>query len=127
MEAETMAVSPEAGINVAVIGTGEMGSSVGQRLREKGARVITELNGRSEQSAQRAKNAGLEIINDDELLIEQSNLILSIVPPGVACAVADRFRGSLAKTAHKPTFVECNAIAPATVRRIEASLTETGC
>jgi len=122
-----MAVSSDRAMNIAVIGAGEMGSAVGRRLHKMGARVMTELNGRSEQSARRAKNAGLEIIDDDELLIRQSNLILSIVPPGVACAVADRFRGPLEKTAHKPTFVECNAIAPVTVRHIETILKETGC
>ena len=122
-----MALSQNTGINIAVIGAGEMGSAVGGRLRKMGARVMTELNGRSDESARRAKDAGLEIIDDEDLLIQQSNFILSIVPPGVAYAVADRFRGALAKTAHQPIFVECNAIAPATVRRIEAILRETGC
>jgi L-threonate 2-dehydrogenase len=122
-----MAVSSNARINIAVIGAGEMGSAVGRRLRMMGARVMTELNGRSGQSARRAKDAGLEIIDDDELLVQHSNLILSIVPPAAAFAVADRFRDPLARTADKPTFVECNAIAPATVRRIEACLRATGC
>jgi putative dehydrogenase len=121
-----MAVSPDLPVTVAVIGAGEMGSAVGRRLRESGARVITELKGRSEQSARRAANAGLEVIDDDQLLVEQANFMLSIVPPGVVCEVAERFRLPLTRTVHKPTFVECNAIAPATVRRIEARLSETG-
>jgi L-threonate 2-dehydrogenase len=122
-----MAISSNVPPTIAVIGAGEMGSAVGRRLREKGARVITELKGRSEQSARRAAEAGLEVINDDQLLAREANFILSIVPPGVACGVAERFRIPLSSTDRKPTFVECNAIAPQTVRRIEEILSETGC
>lgn len=122
-----MAVSSDVPVTVAVIGAGEMGSAVGRRLREMGARVVTELKGRSEQSARRAADAGLEVINDDQVLVREANFILSIVPPGVACAVAERFRIALSRTERKPTFIECNAIAPHTVRRIEAILSETGC
>jgi len=122
-----MAVSADGRVTVAVIGAGEMGSAVGRRLREMGARLITELKGRSEQSIRRVADAGLEVIDDDQLLVDEANFILSIVPPGVACAVAERFRGPLSRTEPKPMFVECNAIAPKTVRRIETILSETGC
>jgi L-threonate 2-dehydrogenase len=122
-----MAGSAEGRFTVAVIGAGEMGSAVGRRLRQRGARTLTELNGRSEQSARRVADAGLEVIDDDQRLVEEANFILSIVPPGVAEAVAERFRTTLTRTERKPLFVECNAIAPNTVRRIEAILSETGC
>jgi L-threonate 2-dehydrogenase len=122
-----MAVFSDVQPAVAVIGAGEMGSAVGRRLRQMGARVMTELKGRSEQSARRASDCGLEIIEDDQLLVREANFILSIVPPGVACAVAERFRAPLGSTERKPIFVECNAIAPQTVCRIEEILSETGC
>jgi L-threonate 2-dehydrogenase len=122
-----MAGSTESRLTVAVIGAGEMGSAVGRRLREMGARVLTELKGRSTQSARRVADAGLEVIDDDRLLVHEADFILSIVPPGVACAVAERFRALLGGTGRKPVFVECNAIAPKTMRRIEAILSETGC
>jgi L-threonate 2-dehydrogenase len=122
-----MTVSVENRVTVAIIGAGEMGSAVGRRLREMGARVITELKGRSERSSRRVAVAGLEVIDDDQWLVHEANFILSIVPPGVASAVAERFRGPLSRRDRKPTFVECNAIAPKTVRRIEAILSETGC
>lgn len=122
-----MAVSANGRVTVAVIGAGEMGSAVGRRLRAMGARVITELKGRSEQSARRVADAGLEVIDDDQLLVREANFIFSIVPPGVACAVAERLREPLSRTDRKPMFVECNAIAPKTVRRIEAMLSESRC
>ena len=122
-----MAVSSNVPLTVAVIGAGEMGSAVGRRLRQMGARVTTELRGRSEQSARRAADAGLEVINDDQLLVREANFILSIVPPGVASVVAERFRIPLSSTERKPIFIECNAIAPQTARHIEEILNETGC
>jgi L-threonate 2-dehydrogenase len=122
-----MAVSSDVPVTVAVIGAGEMGSAVGRRLRERGAHVITELQGRSEHSARRAADAGLEIIDNDQSLVDRARFILSIVPPGVACAVAERFRAPLRRTWGNPVFVECNAIAPETVRSINLALSETGC
>jgi len=114
-------------VTVAVIGAGEMGSAVGRRLLRMGARVITELRGRSEQSAGRVADAGLEVMDNDESLAREANFILSIVPPGVACAVAERFRGPLSRLARKPIFVECNAVAPKTVHKIETMLSAAGC
>jgi 3-hydroxyisobutyrate dehydrogenase-like beta-hydroxyacid dehydrogenase len=114
-------------LTVAVIGAGEMGSAVGRRLRQRGARVITELKGRSEQSSLRVADAGLEVIEDDRQLVDEAAFILSIVPPGVAVEVAERFRALLGRTERKPLFVECNAVAPRTVCRIQEILDESGC
>lgn len=107
---------------VAIIGAGEMGSAVGQRLRESGARVITTLKGRSAASVDRIRRANLEVIDDDDRLVGESAFILSIVPPGEAMAVAQRFREPLMRASRKPIFVECNAVSPATVRLIADSL-----
>jgi putative dehydrogenase len=112
---------------VAVIGAGEMGAAVGQRMREAGARVLTSLKGRSAESADRVAHAGLEVINDDDRLVREAAFVMSIVPPGQAIQVGERFRGPLMRAKEKPAFVECNAVSPATVRRIAASLAAAGC
>ena len=112
---------------IAIIGAGEMGAAVGQRLRESGARVITTLKDRSSASVERVRHANLEVIDDDNLLVRESAFILSIVPPGQATVVAERFREPLIRADVKPIFVECNAISPATVRLIADSLAGTGC
>ncbi len=104
-----------------------MGSAVGARLRAMGARVITTLRGRSAASVERVRRAGLEVADDDSVLVREAEFILSIVPPGVAAEVAERFREPLRRAAQKPTYVECNAISPATVRRIGTLLADTGC
>src|SRR3984893_14542022 len=77
-------------VTVAIVGAGEMGAAVGRRLRESGARVRTSLAGRSAESVARVRDAGLEVVNDDESLVRDANFVLSIVPPGVAVDVAER-------------------------------------
>jgi 3-hydroxyisobutyrate dehydrogenase-like beta-hydroxyacid dehydrogenase len=105
-------------VTVAIIGAGEMGAAVGRRLREAGARVLTSLTGRSAESIERVRDAGLEVVNDDDSLVRDANFVLSIVPPGVAVEVAKHLRGPLGRAQTTPVFVECNAISPATCRRI---------
>ena len=112
---------------VAIVGTGEMGTAIGRRLREYGAHVRTSLHGRGAASARRVEAAGLEVRNDDGELIDGAGFLLSIVPPSQAAAVAERFHEALKAAPIKPLFVECNAIAPATVRRIAERLEPTGC
>lgn len=110
---------------IAVIAAGEMGAGIGKRLSERGARVLTSLNGRGPGSRTRAADAHMiDIANDDEL-IAQSDIILSVVPPAQAVAMAERFKAPLARAPRKPVYVDCNAIAPKTAERIGALLADT--
>ena len=111
----------------AVIAAGEMGAGIGKRLTERGARVLTSLKGRGSGSALRAQQAGMIPIDDDAELVAQATLILSVVPPGQAIALAERFAPALAKASHKPVYIDCNAVAPATAKRIGEVLAGTNC
>lgn len=110
---------------IAVIAPGNMGAAVGARLVQNGLTVLTSLAGRSEASAQRAAAAGLKAASDAE--IAGADIILSIVPPGDAVALAERLAGVLREANRKPLYVECNAISPDTVARIAAIISGTGC
>lgn len=112
---------------VAIVGTGEMGTAIGRRLSEYGARVTTSLLGRSAASTRRVERAGLKIRNDDQHLIDDAGFLLSIVPPAQAFSVAERFQEPLKRAKAKPIYVECNAVSPATVRRIASLLEDTKC
>lgn len=112
---------------IAIIGVGEMGAAVGKRLLLSGARVRVSLRGRSSESAARVRKAGLDAVNDDAALVRDANFVLSIVPPGVAVEVAKQFRDALAAASVLPVFVDCNAVAPATARRIGDVLGQSGC
>ena len=125
-EVKSMLSARRAG-TIAVIGAGEMGTAVAHQMLSKGARVLTTLKGRSAASAERVRLAGIEVVDDDDAIALEAGFLLSIVPPGQAIAVARRFHGPLARAAKKPVFVECNAISPATMRRIADALESSGC
>ena len=74
-------------LTIAIIAPGEMGSAVGRRLREHGARITTSLAGRSKTSMARADGAGFVIVERDERLVDDADLLLSIVPPGAMMAM----------------------------------------
>jgi 3-hydroxyisobutyrate dehydrogenase-like beta-hydroxyacid dehydrogenase len=109
---------------VTVIAPGSMGAAVGGRLAEQGVKVLTSLTGRSPDTIERARVAGLVHADDKE--IAASDFILSIVPPGDAIAVAQRLAPQLTASNRKPVFVECNAISPPTAERIAEVIAPTG-
>jgi L-threonate 2-dehydrogenase len=109
---------------VAVIAPGMMGAAVGKRLVDNGLKVLTSLKGRSQETAARAKAAGMVVASDEE--IAASDFILSILPPGDAVALAERFAPALQASNAKPVYVDCNAINPGTVDRVAAVLAPTG-
>jgi putative dehydrogenase len=110
---------------VAVIAPGAMGAAVGQRLVDNGLKVLTSLKGRSADTQARAKAAGMTGASDEE--IAASDFILSILPPGDALSLAQRFAPALAARNAKPVYVDCNAINPKTVERVAAAIAPTGC
>ncbi|HEX7967434.1 MAG TPA: DUF1932 domain-containing protein [Stellaceae bacterium] len=112
---------------IAIIAPGEMGSAVGRRLREGGARVITALAGRSAASIARAERAGLAGVDSDERLVAEADFLLSIVPPGEAIGLVERLAPVLTRSSRKPIYVDCNAVAPATAERIGGLVAATGC
>jgi 3-hydroxyisobutyrate dehydrogenase-like beta-hydroxyacid dehydrogenase len=110
---------------VAVIAPGMMGAAVGKRLVDNGLKVLTSLDGRSAETATRAKAAGMTTAGDEE--IAASDFILSILPPGDAVALAERFQPALKASNAKPVYVDCNAINPKTVDRVAAVIAPTDC
>jgi 3-hydroxyisobutyrate dehydrogenase-like beta-hydroxyacid dehydrogenase len=97
---------------VGLLHPGEMGSAVGVELRRRGVTVFWVSAGRSESTRRRAEEAGLEDAGSIDELLRRSDVILSVCPPHAAIEVA----GSLA--GFEGTFVDANAIAPATMRTI---------
>ncbi len=110
---------------VTVIAPGMMGAAVGKRLVDNGLKVLTSLNGRSAETVARAKAAGIMPAGDEE--IAASDFILSILPPGDAVSLAERFVPALKASNSKPVYVDCNAINPRTVERVAAAIAPTDC
>lgn len=109
---------------IAVIAPGAMGSGVARRLADHGAAVPTLLDGRSTASVARAKAAGMQAA--DEAAVAAADIILSIVPPGEAKALAERLAPALRAAPRKPVYVDCNAVSVETVQAIAAIVAPTG-
>ena len=110
---------------VAIIAPGNMGAGIGQRLTENKVTVLTSLAGRSEASAKRAREAGMQPV--EERALAEADFLLSIVPPGDALALAKRLAPMLTAANKKPVYVECNAVSPPTMLKIADEIATTGC
>ncbi len=113
-------------VTVAVIAMGEMGAGVARRLTSRGARVLTSLQGRGPGSAERAAEAGVEAVADDQALVSGADIVLSIVPPARAGELAERLRPAIRAANPQVVYVDCNAIAPQTLEGIAARFAADG-
>ena len=109
---------------IAVIAPGAMGSAIGARLVEHGARVLTALDGRSAASRARAQAAGMVHADDPDLAA--ADILLSIVPPADAVELARRLAPALAASPKKPVTIDANAVSPETVGRVAEIVAGTG-
>ena len=113
-------------ITVAVIAQGSMGAGVGKRLHENGAEVRTLLSGRSAESAERARAAGMKPAADERALLEGADFFLAILPPNEVENLARQLAPALSALPKKPIYVDCNAISPQTAARVAAIVEPTG-
>lgn len=109
---------------VAVIAPGGMGAATAARLTHNGVRVLTDLAGRSPASVARAEAAGME--PTDTAGIAGADIILSILPPGEAVALAHRLAPDIAAAPRKPLYADCNAISPETALEVAAVVERAG-
>ena len=115
-----------AGTRVALLAPGEMGAAVGARLIAGGVAVTTCLAGRGARSAALAAKAGLAVAPDLPALLAGADLLLSIVPPGAALALARDVAAAAGQAGAAPLFVDCNAVAPETMRAVAAVVAGAG-
>ncbi len=111
---------------VGILSPGDMGHAVGRVLVEGGMKVISCLQGRSKRTAELAIRAKIETVPSYRQLVGDADLILSILVPAEAKKAAIMVAQALAETGEQITYVDCNAIAPATVREIGEVISPTG-
>jgi len=111
---------------IAILSPGDMGHGVGMALGKHGYDVITCLAGRSQRTRDLAQAGNFREVPTLEILLEEADLILSILVPaqaeGVAQSVADAMRDS---GIGKP-FADCNAVSPETSKRLESIINSAG-
>jgi 3-hydroxyisobutyrate dehydrogenase-like beta-hydroxyacid dehydrogenase len=99
---------------------GEMGAAVGHCLTQRGHTVLWASQDRGEDTAARAKAAGLTDAGTPRQVASQASVILSICPPHAALDVAWSVHG------FSGLYVDANAISPDTAREVAALITGNG-
>ena len=101
---------------------GAMGASVGAALVGAGHAVWWVREGRSAATAARAKRAGLEAAEDLTALVGRVEAVVSVCPPEAAETLAQ----SVMQAGFRGTFVDANAVSPATARAIGSIVRDAG-
>ncbi|KAL8276860.1 hypothetical protein RQP46_010688 [Phenoliferia psychrophenolica] len=111
---------------VAILATGQMGASFGSSLlRPAGVRIVTNLSGRSSRTRSLAHEAGFEDLKTDAAILSEADIILSVLVPSQAVALAERLAAATTSSTlpvRTRFFADLNAIAPATARAVSAAL-----
>jgi 3-hydroxyisobutyrate dehydrogenase-like beta-hydroxyacid dehydrogenase len=111
---------------VGIVSPGAMGSAVGDALVRGGARVVVTLAGRSERTARLAARADLELLPDLASVVREAEIVLAIVPPEAAPAVAESVLAAAREENVTPLYADLNAVAPETARAIEERAAAAG-
>ena len=107
---------------IGLVGAGFMGSALGAVFKTNGHDVVTSLSGRSARTARLVAAAGMATVDDLPTLVERSDVVVVVTPPGVALTVA-REIGAAARTAGAHPFVaDLNAVSPSTMDFIATAL-----
>ncbi len=104
---------------VGVVSPGAMGSALADALTRGGARVVTTLAGRSQRTRRLAGKTSFELLDDLAAVVREADVVLSVVPPEAATAVARDIGRAARDQDVAPLLAELNAVAPATAVQIE--------
>lgn len=112
--------------SIAILSPGDMGGGVGAALARRGFDVITCLAGRGAETWARAEREGFRDLPDLEALAAEADLVLSILPPAAAPALAQEVAAAMARAGRAPPYADCNAVAPETARTIGETIAAAG-
>lgn len=111
---------------IGILSPGDMGHIVGRVLGSNGLNAITCLQGRRKRTRDMAARADIADVPTYHALVDDADIILSILPPAQAEHVAKKVAHVLAETNTNLVYADCNAVSPETVRRIGATITSAG-
>ena len=106
---------------------GDMGHGCGKVFLENNFRGVSALNGRSNRTKKLSETAGIEDVASIENIVNYSDIILSILPPEKAYEQAVQVNKVILKSQKPTTYVDCNAISPETVKKINQEISSEFC
>lgn len=110
---------------IGILYPGDMGHNVARVLLEDGFTVVTTLVGRSERTRRLCEGTAIMVLGSLVQVVEQADIVVSIVPPAAAKAVAADFAAVAKQAGRKPLYVDANAISPMTTQEVGAIVAQT--
>lgn len=110
------------GNKILLLHPGEMGQALGRALIAAGQSVAWVSRGRSAATEKRAADIGLCAVADLRDGLAEADVVVSVCPPHAAEAQAE----AVAAAGYGGAYVDGNAVAPETVRRIGDILSRSG-
>ncbi|HEX2226095.1 MAG TPA: DUF1932 domain-containing protein, partial [Candidatus Binatia bacterium] len=112
---------------IGIMSIGEMGFHWAKLLTGHGVQVLTYDKDRGETSRKRAENAGVKSLPSMEHLVDEAEIIVSIVIPSAAKAVAEKVAQAAGKAGRNGLLMlDANAISPMTAEEIAGALAPAG-
>ena len=112
---------------IGIMSIGEMGFHWAKLLKSHGVEVLTYDRDRAEVSRKRAENAGVKSVASMNELVDQAELIVSIVVPSAATKVAAKVADAVTDTGRRNLlFLDANAISPMSADEIATILKPAG-
>jgi 3-hydroxyisobutyrate dehydrogenase-like beta-hydroxyacid dehydrogenase len=111
---------------IGVMSPGDMGQALAMQLKAQGLAVYTALDGRSERSRTLARQADLTDLGTIARLVAECDVVLSVMNPAAAMNFAQAAAAAVRTSGRAGLIVDCNAIAPATVRAIADRIETAG-
>jgi 3-hydroxyisobutyrate dehydrogenase-like beta-hydroxyacid dehydrogenase len=109
---------------IGILSIGEMGYHWAKILAGRGVEVLTYAQDRSETTRKRAENVGVKCLPSMNQLVQEADLIVSIVVPFAAKRVAAKVGKAATKVGRKDLlYLDANAISPMTANDIAKILT----
>ncbi|KAL4925025.1 6-phosphogluconate dehydrogenase [Aspergillus undulatus] len=98
---------------IGILSIGEMGLGIANLLISHGYRVASYVQDRSKRTQERAASIPIECVASLQALVQQSTVILSIVPPKDSASTAQSILDNSPTSEKEPTYyLDLNATAP---------------
>ncbi len=111
---------------VGILHPGEMGAVVGEVLAGHDLRVLGALDGRSAGTRTRTERAGFADVGSLRRLVEEADVVLSILVPSAALETAQAVAREIRAAGSETLYADCNAVAAGTSRRMGEVIAEAG-
>ena len=105
---------------------GHLGAELGAQLVVSGFEVVSPLRDRSARTRALAAEAGIIDGGPLAAVVDGAHVVLSLVPPAEAMAVARDSAAALGASGSTPLYVDANSVSPRSIAAIESIVSAAG-